>query len=85
MSIKFSGIPQPEAEWSTSKKVCVKSDRVIPTLDEQSASLTIKKVIEEDEDTYTIRLVNPVGKAEATLHLIIMSTQNSKDRKRNFC
>lgn len=71
-TVKYTGVPQPEAEWSTSKKVIVKSKRHIPTIDEQSASLTIKKVVEEDEDNYTLKLVNPVGEAEASLHLVIM-------------
>lgn len=72
LTIKYTGVPQPEAEWSTSKTVIVKSKRLIPTIDEQSASLTIKKVAEEDEGVYTVKLANPVGEAEASLHLIIM-------------
>lgn len=72
LTIKYTGVPQPDAEWKTSKKVLVKSNRVIPTIDEQSASLTIRKVVEEDEDEYTVKLKNPVGEAEASLHLVIM-------------
>lgn len=72
MTIKYTGTPQPDADWTTSKKVIVKSNRITPTMDEQSASLTIRKVVEEDEDEYTIKLKNPVGEAEASLHLVIM-------------
>lgn len=71
LSVKFSGIPQPQAEWSTSKKVIVKTQRTVPTIDEQTASLTIKKVVREDEGEYVVKLTNPVGEAEATLHLVI--------------
>lgn len=72
MTIKYTGVPMPDAEWTTSKKVIAKSKRTIPTIDEQSATLTIKKVVEEDEDVYTVKLVNPVGEAEASLRLVIM-------------
>lgn len=73
LTVKFSGSPKPEATWSTSKKVIKKSKRKEPTLDEQSASLTIRKVVDEDAGDYTIKLKNPIGEAEAHLHLIIMS------------
>lgn len=73
MTVKFSGTPKPDAEWSTTKNVVVKNKHLIPTLDEQSASLTIKKVVDDDEGIYTVRLKNPVGEVEATLNLIIMS------------
>lgn len=73
MTVKYTGVPQPDAEWTTSKKVIVKkTNRTIPTIDEQSATLTIKKVVDEDEGEYTVKLKNPVGDAEASLHLIIM-------------
>uniref|UniRef100_A0A1A9UCU1 Titin n=1 Tax=Glossina austeni TaxID=7395 RepID=A0A1A9UCU1_GLOAU len=71
LSVKYSGIPQPQAEWSTSKKVIVKTQRTVPTIDEQTASLTIKKVVSEDEGEYVVKLTNPVGEAEATVHLVI--------------
>uniref|UniRef100_A0A0K8VP60 Titin n=2 Tax=Bactrocera latifrons TaxID=174628 RepID=A0A0K8VP60_BACLA len=72
MTVKFTGTPKPDAEWSTTKNVVVKNKHLIPTLDEQSASLTIKKVVDDDEGIYTVRLKNPVGEVEATLNLIIM-------------
>lgn len=78
-TVKYTGVPQPEATWSTSKKVIVKSKRLIPTIDEQSATLTIKKVVEEDEDNYTVQLTNPVGEAEASLHLVIMRKLRSRN------
>lgn len=71
--IKLSGTPKPEAEWYTSGKVVKKSPRIAKTTDEQSASLTIKKVVDEDVGEYTIKAKNPCGEAEANLTLIIMS------------
>lgn len=43
------------------------------TIDEQSATLTIKKVVDEDAGEYTIKLKNVCGEAEANLTLVIMS------------
>lgn len=42
------------------------------SLDEESASLTIKKVEESDVGTYVVRLFNTVGEASAELTLVIM-------------
>jgi Immunoglobulin I-set domain len=72
-TVKFNAAPQPEAEWTVSKKVVTKSPRHTPTVDEKSACLTIRKVTDEDAGEYTIRLKNDGGDAEATLNLIIMS------------
>lgn len=71
-TVKYTGVPTPEAVWTTKKVVIPKSKRIIPTIDEQSATLTIKKVVDDDEGEYTVKLVNPVGDAEASLHLVIM-------------
>lgn len=71
-TVKLSGVPKPEAEWYQSKKVITKSPKHTKTLDEQSASLTIKKVLAEDAGDYTIKLKNPCGEAEADLTLIII-------------
>lgn len=71
--VKLSGTPKPEAEWYTSGKVVKKSPRIAKTSDEQSASLTIKKVVDEDVGEYTVKIKNPCGEAEANLTLIIMS------------
>jgi hypothetical protein len=72
-NVKFNAAPQPEAEWTISRKIVKKSPRHIPTMDEKSASLTIKKVADEDGGEYTLRLKNDGGEVEATLNLIIMS------------
>lgn len=72
-TVKYKGTPKPEAEWSTESKVIKKAPKFIPSIDEESAQLTIKKVIDEDAGDYTIKLTNPVGDAADTLHLIILS------------
>ena len=72
-TVKLNGVPKPEVEWSKSKKIITKSPRVEKTMDEQSASLTIRKVAEDDAGEYTVKLKNPCGEAEANLTLIIIS------------
>lgn len=72
-TVKLSGTPKPEAEWFASGKVLKKSPRIAKTADEQSASLTIKKVVDEDVGEYTVKVTNPCGEAEANLTLVIMS------------
>lgn len=72
-TVKLSGTPKPEAEWFASGKVVKKSPRIAKTSDEQSASLTIKTVVDEDVGEYTVKIKNPCGEAEANLTLIIMS------------
>nr|CAD7423859.1 unnamed protein product [Timema monikensis] len=72
ISVKYSSTPSPTDEWSVNGKVIKKSKRIIPALTEESASLTIKKVEDNDVGTYTIRLKNNCGEASAELTLIIM-------------
>lgn len=72
-TIPFTGTPKPEAEWVTSGTVVKSTPRTKKTLGEDSATLTIKKAIDKDAGEYTIKLTNPVGDAEASLTLIILS------------
>lgn len=72
-TVPFTGTPKPEAEWFTSGTVVKPTPHKKKTLDEESASLTIKKVLDEDAGEYTIKLTNPVGEVAATLTLIILS------------
>ena len=46
--------------------------QIIPTLGEESAELTIKKVEEADVGNYTLKLSNNCGEASAELTLILM-------------
>lgn len=72
-TIPFSGTPKPEAEWFVADTVVKNTPRKKKTQAEDSASLTIKKVVDEDAGDYTIRLHNPVGDVQAALTLIILS------------
>lgn len=72
-TVPFSGTPKPEAEWTVSDTVVKSSPRRKKTLGEGAASLTIKKVVDDDAGEYTIRLKNPVGDVAASLQLIILS------------
>lgn len=70
--VKFTATPKPDDEWTVSEKVLKKSDRITPRIDEHSASLTIKKIVETDAGEYTIRLKNVVGEVETSLKVIYM-------------
>uniref|UniRef100_A0A1B0CIW0 Titin n=1 Tax=Lutzomyia longipalpis TaxID=7200 RepID=A0A1B0CIW0_LUTLO len=70
-NVKISGTPKPTVEWYTSGTVVKKSPRIFKEFDEESASLTIKKVVEQDAGDYTVRVKNPCGEVEATVHLTI--------------
>lgn len=69
----MAGTPQPNVEWTTSKKIIKPSPRIEKTIGEESASLTIRKVTDEDVGEYTIKVTNPSGEAEAFLTLVILS------------
>lgn len=71
--VKFNATPKPEGEWIVSENIIKKSSRIEPHINEQSASLTIKKIVEADAGNYTIKLRNPCGEAETSLIVIYMS------------
>lgn len=72
-TIPFAGSPKPDAEWFTSGVLVKPNPRKKKGIDEDSASLTIKKVVDDDAGEYTIKLTNPVGDVSASLTLIILS------------
>lgn len=72
-TIPFAGTPKPDAEWFTSGTVIKPSPRKKKRIDEDSATLTIRKVVDEDAGEYVIKLTNPVGDVSASLTLIILS------------
>ena len=71
--IKFAATPKPEDEWTVSGNIVNKSNRIEPKITENSASLTIKKVVETDAGDYTIKLKNVCGEVETTVKIIYMS------------
>lgn len=72
-NIKFTASPKPEVEWYTNNKLIKKSPRVVKKVGDQSASLTIRKIVDDDVGDYTVKLKNDSGDVEASLKLIIMS------------
>lgn len=71
-NVKFTATPKPNDEWFVSGSLVKKADRIIPRLDEQSASLTIKKIVETDAGEYTIKLKNVIGEVETSIRVIYM-------------
>lgn len=71
-TVKFNATPKPEDEWSVAENIIKKSDRIVPRIDEQSASLTIMRFEETDAGEYTIKLKNVCGEAETSLKVIFM-------------
>lgn len=76
-TLKLSGTPKPETEWYKSQKVVKKSPRIVKSSDDQSASLTIKKVTSADVGEYIAHSKNTRGEAETSLTLIIISKSNT--------
>lgn len=72
-NVKFNATPKPDGEWTVSDKVIKKSNRHEPIINEQSASLTIKRIVETDAGEYTIRLRNVCGQVETSLRVIYTS------------
>lgn len=71
--VKFNAQPKPEGDWTVNGNVVKKSTRFEPTITDQSASLTIRKIVETDAGEYTIRLKNVCGEAETSLRVVYMS------------
>lgn len=71
MTVRFSAAPKPTDEWTVDGRVVTKSKRVTKTIDEASATLTIKKVQEDDVGDYTLKLINTHGEATTEIKLII--------------
>lgn len=71
--VKFNATPKPEVDWSVSGNIIKKSNRAEPKVTENSASLTIRKVVEVDAGDYTVKLRNVCGEVETSLKVIYMS------------
>ncbi|KAK2576957.1 hypothetical protein KPH14_005570, partial [Odynerus spinipes] len=69
--VKFTATPKPTDEWTVDGRIVTKSKRIIPSLDEESATLTIRKVQEEDIGDYNLRLFNPHGEAAIVINVTI--------------
>lgn len=76
MGVNFTAAPKPTDEWTVNGRVIQKSKKLIPTIDEESATLTIKKVQKDDVGDYTLKLTNVHGDATINIQLIIMRKIN---------
>lgn len=74
ITVKFAASPKPTDEWTVNGKVITKSNRVKPTMDEKSATLTIKKFVEEDVGDYVLKLANSIGDASVTIKVVMIGT-----------
>lgn len=72
VTVKFSATPEPEAEWTVNGKVIKKTKKTIPTLKEDSATLTICKIQEEDVGDYQLKLKNDLGETLTEIKIVIV-------------
>lgn len=70
--INFTAAPKPTDEWTVNGNIIIKSKRLLPTVDEETATLTIKKVEKEDAGNYTLKLTNIHGVATTDIKLIVI-------------
>lgn len=74
VNIRFNAHPKPDIEWTFEEKTIKPSDRISKRVTDQSAQLTITRIVEDDDGTYTLRLKNVCGEAEANFKIVFMST-----------
>lgn len=71
--IKISGTPKPSVEWNINGTVLVPNDRLIPQVENEFATLTLRKIVPEDGNNFVIRIQNEHGTVEETVSLIVIS------------
>lgn len=71
--VKISGTPKPEVQWNVNGVVILPSDRIIPNIENEFATLTLRKILPEDECDYIIRIHNEHGEVEETVSLVVIS------------
>ncbi|XP_026687375.1 titin-like [Diaphorina citri] len=79
IEVRFKALPPPKAEWTVNGTVIVPSKRIIPTMEEDSATLTIVKFEDKDLGDYTISLSNALGQASATTKVTLLSAPGAPD------
>ncbi|TGZ48419.1 hypothetical protein DBV15_02782 [Temnothorax longispinosus] len=70
--VKFTAKPIPIDEWTVNGRVLKKSKRIIPSIDECSAVLTIRDVQEKDFGDYNLKLTNPHGEDSIEINVIVV-------------
>lgn len=72
ISVLYDAIPQPTDEWVVNSKIIKKSKHTKPSIDSESASLTIKKVENTDSGTYKLKLTNNCGEVEVEISVAVL-------------
>lgn len=70
--VKFTATPTPIDEWTVNGRVLKKSKRIITSIDECSAVLTIRDVQEKDFGDYNLKLINPHGEDGIEISIIVV-------------
>lgn len=70
--VKFTATPTPVDEWTVNGHILKKSKRIISSIDECSAILTIRDMQEKDLGDYNLKLTNPHGEDNIEINVIVM-------------
>ncbi|XP_011861803.1 PREDICTED: titin-like isoform X2 [Vollenhovia emeryi] len=70
--VRFTAKPTPTDEWTVNGHVLKKSKRIIPSIDECSAVLTIRDAQEKDFGDYNLQLTNPHGEDSIEINVIVV-------------
>lgn len=76
LECQFSGSPIPDVEWFKDGGPLEKNERIICTVDQDVASLTISKTESDDEGWYRCRISNQGGVASIEAELIVVDVPN---------
>ncbi|XP_011496107.1 PREDICTED: titin-like [Ceratosolen solmsi marchali] len=79
MNVNFTAAPKPTDEWTVNGNLIQKSKRIIQTLNDEFAALTIRKVQKSDIGDYTLKVTNVHGDATINIKLIVMQIPNAPD------
>uniref|UniRef100_A0A2A4JBM0 Hemolin n=1 Tax=Heliothis virescens TaxID=7102 RepID=A0A2A4JBM0_HELVI len=72
LHVQYEAVPQPNDEWVVNSKIIKKTKHTKPSIDSQSASLTIKKVENTDAGVYRLRLENNCGEANIEINVVVI-------------
>lgn len=75
--VKFTATPTPIDEWTVNGRVLKKSKRILTSVDECSAVLTIRDVQETDFDDYNLQLTNPHGEDGIEISIVVVRKYSS--------
>ncbi|EZA47270.1 Titin [Ooceraea biroi] len=70
--VKFTATPLPNDEWTVNGRALRKSKRIVASIDESSAVLTIRDVQEKDFGDYNLKLTNPLGEDSIEISVIVV-------------